>query len=116
MRHKSHHNFKRKVEDGNPGMYMAPLLPPPHCASKLIMRSDDTEEVVKRRLRIYNEMVLFLHLWSVLFHNFKESSNYSVNMTETLVLFLHRWPVKKCLCHWSSVILNGKSFIFTSQL
>jgi adenylate kinase len=67
-----------KGEDGNPGMYMAPLLPPPHCASKLIMRSDDTEEVVKRRLRIYNEMVLFLHLWNALFHNFKESSNYSV--------------------------------------
>ncbi|KAM1782928.1 hypothetical protein ACFX11_041340 [Malus domestica] len=45
-----------KAEDGNPGMYMAPLLPPPQCASKLITRSDDTEEVVKERLRIYNDM------------------------------------------------------------
>ncbi|KAF5742623.1 adenylate kinase 6 chloroplastic [Tripterygium wilfordii] len=46
------------IKDGNgsPGMYMAPLLPPPHCASKLITRSDDTEVVVKERLRIYNEM------------------------------------------------------------
>lgn len=47
-----------KGENGSPGMYMAPLLPPPHCASKLITRSDDTEAVVKERLRIYNEMVL----------------------------------------------------------
>uniref|UniRef100_A0A5B7BTN0 adenylate kinase n=1 Tax=Davidia involucrata TaxID=16924 RepID=A0A5B7BTN0_DAVIN len=45
-----------KSENGSPGMYMAPLLPPPHCASKLITRSDDTEEVVKERLRVYNEM------------------------------------------------------------
>ncbi|KAH7537340.1 hypothetical protein FEM48_Zijuj03G0082200 [Ziziphus jujuba var. spinosa] len=45
-----------KGEDGSPNLYMAPLLPPPHCASKLITRSDDTEEVVKKRLRIYNEM------------------------------------------------------------
>ncbi|XP_004307433.1 PREDICTED: probable adenylate kinase 6, chloroplastic [Fragaria vesca subsp. vesca] len=44
-----------KAEEGNPSMYMAPLLPPSHCASKLISRSDDTEEVVKRRLHIYNE-------------------------------------------------------------
>lgn len=46
-----------KGKDGNPDLYMAPLLPPPHCASKLITRSDDTEEVVKKRLRLYNEMV-----------------------------------------------------------
>ncbi|KAJ0963887.1 hypothetical protein J5N97_029009 [Dioscorea zingiberensis] len=45
-----------KGENGRPGIYMAPLLPPPNCASKLITRSDDTEEVVKERLRIYNEM------------------------------------------------------------
>ncbi|KAK4578961.1 hypothetical protein RGQ29_028861 [Quercus rubra] len=45
-----------KGEDGSPGLYMAPLLPPPHCASKLITRPDDTEEVVKERLRIYYEM------------------------------------------------------------
>lgn len=47
-----------KDKDGNTDMSMPPLLPPPHCASKLIMRADDTEEVVKERLRIYNEMVL----------------------------------------------------------
>ncbi|PQQ19912.1 putative adenylate kinase 1 chloroplastic [Prunus yedoensis var. nudiflora] len=41
-----------KGEDGKPGMYMAALLPPPHCASKLITQSDDAEEVVKERLRI----------------------------------------------------------------
>ncbi|KAH7669302.1 Adenylate kinase/UMP-CMP kinase protein [Dioscorea alata] len=45
-----------KGENGMPGIYMAPLLPPSHCTSKLITRSDDTEEVVKERLRIYNEM------------------------------------------------------------
>ncbi|KAG6665690.1 hypothetical protein I3843_02G155300 [Carya illinoinensis] len=45
-----------KGENGSPGIYMAPLLPPPHCASKLITRSDDTEEVVKERLRVYKEM------------------------------------------------------------
>ncbi|GKV28572.1 hypothetical protein SLEP1_g37598 [Rubroshorea leprosula] len=45
-----------KAENGSPGMYMAPLLPPPQCSSKLITRADDTEEVVKERLRIYNEM------------------------------------------------------------
>lgn len=49
-----------KGENGKPGMYMAPLLPPPHCASKLIQRSDDTEEVVKERLRVYDEMVFLL--------------------------------------------------------
>lgn len=54
-----------KEENGKPGMSMAPLLPPAHCASKLITRSDDTEEVVKERLRIYNDMVLN-HLLSVL--------------------------------------------------
>ncbi|KAK6933286.1 hypothetical protein RJ641_036180 [Dillenia turbinata] len=47
-----------KGENGRPGMYMAPLLPPPGCAQKLITRSDDTEPVVKERLRIYNEMSL----------------------------------------------------------
>ncbi|KAG8480794.1 hypothetical protein CXB51_025520 [Gossypium anomalum] len=41
-----------------PGMYMAPLPPPPQCASKLITRADDTEEVVKQRLRIYQAMTL----------------------------------------------------------
>ncbi|XP_020205560.1 probable adenylate kinase 1, chloroplastic [Cajanus cajan] len=45
-----------KAENGSPGMVMAPLLPPVNCMSKLITRSDDTEAVVKERLRIYNEM------------------------------------------------------------
>ncbi|CDP04334.1 unnamed protein product [Coffea canephora] len=45
-----------KGEDGSPQMQMPPLLPPPNCESKLITRSDDTEEVVKERLRVYNEM------------------------------------------------------------
>ncbi|XP_043707865.1 adenylate kinase 1, chloroplastic-like [Telopea speciosissima] len=49
-------NIDIKGENGRPGIYMAPLLPPPHCASKLITRSDDTEAVVKERLRIYDEM------------------------------------------------------------
>ncbi|KAM4089855.1 hypothetical protein ACJW30_09G015900 [Castanea mollissima] len=44
-----------KAENGNPGMSMAPLLPPSHCMSKLVTRSDDTETVVTERLRIYNE-------------------------------------------------------------
>ncbi|CAA3023322.1 adenylate kinase 1, chloroplastic [Olea europaea subsp. europaea] len=34
---------------------MAPLPPPPRCASKLITPSDDTEAIVKERLRIYND-------------------------------------------------------------
>ncbi|WCJ19425.1 Adenylate kinase [Euphorbia peplus] len=45
-----------KGENGKPGMYMAPLPPPKKCESKLIQRADDTEEVVKERLRIYSEM------------------------------------------------------------
>ncbi|CAA6666690.1 unnamed protein product [Spirodela intermedia] len=45
-----------KGENGSPGIYMAPLLPPSGCTSKLITRADDTEEVVKERLRIYNDM------------------------------------------------------------
>ncbi|KAG9452519.1 hypothetical protein H6P81_005423 [Aristolochia fimbriata] len=45
-----------KAENGKPGISMAPLLPPPQCSSKLIVRSDDTEEVVKARLQIYNEV------------------------------------------------------------
>lgn len=44
-----------KGENGNPGISMDPLLPPPHCMTKLITRADDTEEVVKERLRIYWE-------------------------------------------------------------
>ncbi|XWS43646.1 hypothetical protein CRYUN_Cryun16bG0121500 [Craigia yunnanensis] len=46
-----------KGQNGNPGISMAPLLPPSSCMSKLVTRSDDTEEVVKERLLIYNEKV-----------------------------------------------------------
>ncbi|KAL8551475.1 hypothetical protein ACS0TY_000539 [Phlomoides rotata] len=49
-----------KGEEDNSRMYMPPLLPPPQCQSKLITRSDDTEEVVKERLRVYNELVIVL--------------------------------------------------------
>jgi adenylate kinase family enzyme len=44
-------------ENGAPRMYMPPLLPPPECESKLITRADDTEEVVKERLRVYHDLV-----------------------------------------------------------
>ncbi|XP_047316498.1 adenylate kinase 1, chloroplastic-like [Impatiens glandulifera] len=44
-----------KGENGRPTMTMSPLLPPTQCVSKLITRADDTEAVVKERLRIYNE-------------------------------------------------------------
>ncbi|XP_076953781.1 adenylate kinase 1, chloroplastic-like [Bidens hawaiensis] len=49
-------SINAKPENGRPGMSMAPLLPPQHCASKLITRADDTELVVKERLRVYYEM------------------------------------------------------------
>ncbi|KAL5546245.1 hypothetical protein UlMin_005932 [Ulmus minor] len=42
-------------ENGCPPICMEPLLPPSNCMSKLITRSDDTEAVVKERLRIYYE-------------------------------------------------------------
>lgn len=44
-----------KPENGRPGMSMAPLLPPAHCTSKLITRSDDTEAIITERIRIYKE-------------------------------------------------------------
>jgi adenylate kinase family enzyme len=46
-----------KNEDGLPAIYMAPLLPPNNCMSKLTTRADDTEEVVRNRLKISNDMV-----------------------------------------------------------
>ncbi|PUZ43012.1 hypothetical protein GQ55_9G627800 [Panicum hallii var. hallii] len=45
-----------KGENGLPAIYMEPLLPPNNCMSKMITRADDTEEVVRNRLRIYNDM------------------------------------------------------------
>lgn len=56
-------SINAKGENGYPAISMAPLLPPPHCVSKLITRSDDTEEVVKERLRVYNEKVFFPLAW-----------------------------------------------------
>ncbi|KAK2977615.1 hypothetical protein RJ640_007251 [Escallonia rubra] len=44
-----------KGDSGRPAMSMAPLLPPLQCASKLVSRADDTEDVVKERLRVYYE-------------------------------------------------------------
>ncbi|XP_050381836.1 adenylate kinase 1, chloroplastic [Argentina anserina] len=41
--------------NGSPAISMAPLLPPQHCMSKLVTRADDTEEVIKHRIDIYNE-------------------------------------------------------------
>ncbi|MCD7452821.1 hypothetical protein HAX54_018262 [Datura stramonium] len=40
-------------ENGTPRISMAPLNPPSQCISKLITRADDTEDIVKERLRIY---------------------------------------------------------------
>ncbi len=45
-----------------PRIFMPPLLPPPSCASKMTTRADDTEEVVRRHLRIYYEEVCSLNL------------------------------------------------------
>ncbi|KAL2614132.1 hypothetical protein R1flu_025824 [Riccia fluitans] len=44
-----------KGEDGAPNIFMPPLLPPPSCASKMTVRADDTDEVVRARLRVYQE-------------------------------------------------------------
>lgn len=49
-------NFKG--ENGRPGISMAPLPPPPECATKLITRPDDTEDVVRERLRVYHDQVI----------------------------------------------------------
>ncbi|GJU36294.1 probable adenylate kinase 6, chloroplastic [Tanacetum coccineum] len=71
-----------KADDKNPAMYMPPLLPPEECASKLITRSDDTEQVVKERLRIYNEKVVQgCMLWLLdIFKTFSIISSRGVNM------------------------------------
>lgn len=41
--------------NGSPRISMPALLPPPACVSKLTVREDDTEEVIRERLRIYAE-------------------------------------------------------------
>lgn len=63
-----------KGENGSPRISMAPLLPPSHCVSKLITRADDTEAVVKERLRVYNDKVLG---HSLLFSFFQDKPNFS---------------------------------------
>jgi len=48
--------------DSVPRIVMPPLLPPPSCASKMTIRADDTEEVVRARLRVYYaEVLIELH-------------------------------------------------------
>lgn len=49
-------------ENGAPRICMAPLNPPSQCISKLTTRADDTEAIVKERLSIYWEKVLFQYL------------------------------------------------------
>lgn len=39
--------------EGSPRILMPAMLPPPACLSKLTVREDDTEDVVRERLRIY---------------------------------------------------------------
>jgi adenylate kinase len=58
-----------KGENGLPAIYMEPLLPPNNCMSKLITRADDTEEVVRNRLRIYNDMVWSYVQLILLYHS-----------------------------------------------
>lgn len=42
-----------KGENGLPDIVMPPLSPPKSCLEKMVVRSDDTEEIVKRRLQNY---------------------------------------------------------------
>lgn len=69
-----------KGKNGNTDMYMPPLLPPSHCASKLITRADDTEEVVKERLRMYSEMVFAPKLRTLLSYNLNYSIYYLIKL------------------------------------
>jgi adenylate kinase len=43
--------------NGEPPVTMPPLSPAPECEAHLQKRSDDTEEVVRERLRVYHEEV-----------------------------------------------------------
>ncbi len=50
----------------SPAIFMPPLLPPPKCLPKMTIRADDTEEVVRTRLRLfYEEVGHFYFLFSV---------------------------------------------------
>lgn len=86
-------NINVKGGNGNPSISMAPLLPPAHCMSKLITRPDDTEEVVKERLRVYNEKVS-LHSFTILWLR-KASVMYAKldNFVICNVISLFKWNV-----------------------
>lgn len=73
-------SINAEEKNGLPAMSMAPLLPPPNCASKLITRSDDTELVVKERLSVYYEKVN---------------------------LILCKCSVNPCACHYSSCMYRS---------
>ncbi|GAQ86924.1 Adenylate kinase [Klebsormidium nitens] len=41
--------------NGAPRIVMPPMSPPSACIGKMVMRSDDTEEIVRKRLAVYKE-------------------------------------------------------------
>ena len=45
------------AQNGAPEIVMPPLAPPPQCESKMTIRADDTEEIVRRRLDIFRQEV-----------------------------------------------------------
>lgn len=46
-------DIDESARDGLPPMVMPPLPPPPQCAHKMTRRVDDTEEVIRARLEVY---------------------------------------------------------------
>ncbi|GJY34059.1 adenylate kinase 1, chloroplastic-like protein [Tanacetum coccineum] len=68
-------SINAKAENGRPGMSMAPLLPPSHCASKLVTRADDTEEVVKERLHTPPISIFCMEMGQYGLHVFDNGSN-----------------------------------------
>lgn len=53
---------KPEGANGEPAVTMPPLPPEPECEDHLEKRSDDTEEVVRERLRVYHQEVQ-LHIY-----------------------------------------------------
>eukprot|EP00250_Pteridium_aquilinum_P005025 c15188_g1_i1 orf=478-1200(-) len=51
-----------QAESGSPRIIMPAMLPPPACIPKLTVREDDTEEVIRERLHIYDQEVVCLQL------------------------------------------------------
>jgi adenylate kinase len=43
--------------DGSPAVTMPPLSPPPECEQHMQRRSDDTLEIIKKRLEVWVQMV-----------------------------------------------------------